>query len=226
MKFLTSGRTKLNVQTVASEKFEVWSSLHFMISNFHLWRHLERNVKSGRRTFIFPHDQEHWVKADSNSMPLPCRAHAVPLSCRAANGLECVFPIWFTQFGRVWFTLGMPCPCHAPTTLFFSRSQHSTAVERRTCCSVSLRRTARSEHGKTSVNQTWPHCVNQMGHIQNPYRHGMAGERLGCGMDTACYVWIGLKTIDFWPPISDSTCSREWGHTRSYLSCIKCNNTG
>jgi hypothetical protein len=42
------------------------------------------------------------VKADSH---LACRAHAVPLQCRAANGLECVFPIWFTQCGRVWFTL-------------------------------------------------------------------------------------------------------------------------
>jgi hypothetical protein len=38
-------------------------------------------------------------------MPFPCRAHAVPLPCRAAKGLECVFPIWFTQCSRVWFTL-------------------------------------------------------------------------------------------------------------------------
>ena len=49
------------------------------------------------------------LKADSH---IACRAHAVPLSCRAAKGLECVFPIWFTQCGRVWFTLAMPCPCH------------------------------------------------------------------------------------------------------------------
>jgi len=27
------------------------------------------------------------------SMPSPCRAHAVPLPCLAAKGLECVFPI-------------------------------------------------------------------------------------------------------------------------------------
>ena len=40
---------------------------------------------------------------------IACRAHDVPLSCRAAKGLECVFPIWFTQCGRVWFTLAMPC---------------------------------------------------------------------------------------------------------------------
>ena len=55
----------------------------------------------------------------------------------------------------------MPYPCHAPTMPFFSRSQHSTAVERRPCCAVALRRTA--WHGMASVNQTRPHCVNQMG---------------------------------------------------------------
>ena len=37
----------------------------------------------------------------THSMPFPCRAHAVPLPCRAAKCLECVFPIWFTQCGRV-----------------------------------------------------------------------------------------------------------------------------
>ena len=30
------------------------------------------------------------LKADSH---ITCRAHAVPLPCRAAKGLECVFPI-------------------------------------------------------------------------------------------------------------------------------------
>jgi hypothetical protein len=68
------------------------------------------------------------VKADSH---IVCRAHAVPMPCRAAKGLECAFPIWFTQCGRVLFTLAMPCPCHAVTIPFFSRPRHSTAVERR-----------------------------------------------------------------------------------------------
>jgi len=68
------------------------------------------------------------IKADSH---IACRAHAVPLPCRAAKGLECVFPIWFTQCGRVWFTLAMPRLCHALTMPFFSRPRHSTAVERR-----------------------------------------------------------------------------------------------
>ena len=55
----------------------------------------------------------------------------MPCPCSAANGLECVFPIWFTQCGRVWFPLAMPCPCYAPTIPFFSRPRHSTSVERR-----------------------------------------------------------------------------------------------
>jgi hypothetical protein len=67
------------------------------------------------------------LKADSH---IACRVHAVPLPCRAAKGLECVFPIWFTQRGCVWFTLAMPRPCPAPTMPFFSRPRHIAAVER------------------------------------------------------------------------------------------------
>jgi hypothetical protein len=36
------------------------------------------------------------------------------------------------------------------------------AVSRQMCCAVALRRTAWSEHGMASLNQTMPHCVNQM----------------------------------------------------------------
>ena len=35
------------------------------------------------------------------------------IACRAAKGLDCVFPISFTQCGLVWFTLAMPCHAHA-----------------------------------------------------------------------------------------------------------------
>jgi len=49
------------------------------------------------------------LKADSHSM----QGHAVPLPCHAAKGLDCVFPIWFTQCGRVWFTLAMLRPCRS-----------------------------------------------------------------------------------------------------------------
>ena len=91
-------------------------------------------------------------KADSH---IVCRAHAVSLPCRAAKGLECVFPIWFTQCGRVWFTFAMACPCYAPTIPFVSRPHHSTAVERRPCCDVALRRTPWSEHGMGMPWQVW-----------------------------------------------------------------------
>ena len=117
------------------------------------------------------------LKADSHRA---CRTHAVPLPCRAAKGLECVFPIWFTQCGRVWFTLALPC--HVLTMPFFSMPRHSTAVSRRPCCAVALRRTVWSEHGTgaawawhASVNQTRPHCVNQMGKTHSKRlaaRHG------------------------------------------------------
>jgi hypothetical protein len=65
----------------------------------------------------------------THSMPCPCCSPAMP--CHASKGLEHVFPIWFTQCGRVWFTFAMPRHCHALTMPFFSRPQHSTAVERR-----------------------------------------------------------------------------------------------
>jgi hypothetical protein len=46
------------------------------------------------------------------------------------------------------------------------RAGSPQAVSRRPCCVMALRRTAWSEHGMgaawTSVNQTRPHCVNQM----------------------------------------------------------------
>ena len=69
--------------------------------------------------------QEHIKDRFKHSVPFPCRAHAVPLPCLAANGLECVFPIWFTQCGRVWFTLAVPC--HAMLRPCCSSQGHSTA---------------------------------------------------------------------------------------------------
>ena len=62
-------------------------------------------------------------------MPCPYRAHAVPLTCRAAKGLKCVFPTLFTQCCRIWFTLAMPCSCPAHAMLWPSRSSqgHGTA---------------------------------------------------------------------------------------------------
>ena len=101
----------------------------------------------------------------THSMPFQCWAHAVPLPCLAAKDLERVFPIWFTQCGRVWFTLAMPCPCHAPAMPFFSRPQRSTAV---LCCDMAwawhgTHGRAMLWHGMGMAWHTRPHCVNQMG---------------------------------------------------------------
>ena len=93
-------------------------------------------------------------------MPCPCSVHAVPLPCHAAKGLESVFPIWFTQCGRVWCTLAMPCSDHA--VLLKATAQHGMVG-------------AWHGHGMASVNQTRPHCVNQMGKIYFKHlaaRHG------------------------------------------------------
>ena len=71
----------------------------------------------------------------------------------------------------------MPCLCHAPTMPFFSRPQHSTAVSRRPCCGLEKNGMVRAwhGHGMASVNQTRPHCVNQMGKTHSKplaARHG------------------------------------------------------
>ena len=58
----------------------------------------------------------------------------------------------------------MPCPCHAPTMPFFSRPQHGRR-ETAVLCSGLEKNGMVGEwhgHGMTSVNETRPHCVNQM----------------------------------------------------------------
>ena len=75
------------------------------------------------------------VKLNAHSH-IACRAHAMPMPCpcRATKSLECVFPIWFTQCGRVWFTLAMPCSDHA--VLLKATAQH---VRRETVCGLPTR---------------------------------------------------------------------------------------
>jgi hypothetical protein len=59
--------------------------------------------------------------------------HTMPFSCRSpalsAKGLDCVFPVRFTQCGRVWFTHVMPFPCHATNMPFWKRPLRATAGE-------------------------------------------------------------------------------------------------
>jgi hypothetical protein len=83
--------------------------LHRWHSNYTFWHGLELEAT---------------LKADSH---IACRARAVPLPCRAAKGLECVFLIRFTQCGRVWFTLDMPCRARAMLWPCRSSQSHGTA---------------------------------------------------------------------------------------------------
>jgi len=42
----------------------------------------------------------------------------MPCPCGAPKRLYCVFPIWFTQCGRISFIYTMLCPCGAPKRLY------------------------------------------------------------------------------------------------------------
>jgi hypothetical protein len=82
------------------------------------------------------------LKANSHTA---CGAHAVPLPCHAAKGLDCVFTVWFKQCGRVWVTLVIPC--RAPTMPFWKRllkatAQHGMGTERRVWINIGRRETA------------------------------------------------------------------------------------
>ena len=175
-------------------------------------------------------------------MPCPSRAHTVPLPCRAAKGLECVFPIWFTGCGCVWFTLAMPRPCHSSQshgTAWPSREDLWAKCPRSASSGyhaefreVVIRRIPISDAGgqcETKHRLSWTrkrvveahykkddlytvglavgyfrlpcghsrrtrHCRSKAGarHGMCELTHGMAGEWHGRGMDTACYVGIGL----------------------------------
>ena len=146
-------------------------------------------------------------------MPFPCHAHAVPLPCRAANGLECAFPIWFTRCGRVLFTLAMPRLCH-PRPYRFSQG-HGTARPSRdglwaTCSrsassgyhaefhEVVIRRIPTSDAGGQCETKHRLHGRGKAGarHGLCELTHGMTGERHRRGMGTAFYVWIGLKNLN------------------------------
>jgi hypothetical protein len=65
-------------------------------------------------------------------MSFPRRARASPQRCRPAKGLDCVFPIWFTQYAV--FGSHMPCrahtapmPCHDHAVLKATYQGHGTA---------------------------------------------------------------------------------------------------
>ena len=131
------------------------------------------------------------LKADSH---IACRAHAVPLPCRAAKGLECVFPIWFTQCGRVWFTIAMPRPCHSLTMPFFSRPRLPARVRllpatTRSSTKIVIRSipilltTIHTYDCKDDLLNCWTSSSDISGyHADCQEGHGTVGAWQGCGM--------------------------------------------
>jgi hypothetical protein len=92
-----------------------------------------------------------FAKTDSH---ITCRAHVVHLPCRATKSLECVFPIWFTQCGRVGFTLAMPQPCN-PRPCRSSQS-HGTARPPRDALWANCQLSASSGYHAQYLIFRWP----------------------------------------------------------------------
>jgi hypothetical protein len=90
--------------------------------------HLSKNVHS-ERVYEFTANRSNVLRLihTYHVVPMPFPCHAVPLPCLSLKSLDCVFPIWFTQCGRILFTDAMPFPCHATNMLFWKRPLKATA---------------------------------------------------------------------------------------------------
>jgi hypothetical protein len=99
---------------------------------------------------------------------LDCRlTHTIPFPCRSTKGLDCVFPIWFTQCGRVWFTHVMPFPCHAMNMPFWKRLLKAAAGERHGMCELV------SENGRVVAWERHGMCELALNSAEEPYGNGM-----------------------------------------------------
>ena len=118
------------VTTTSIKTYLLHLCFHINHMSWHTWTvpvyNWQREIQNTSTESLCQILQWMTLKVDSH---IACRAHDVPLPCRAAKGLECVFPIWFTQCGRVWFTLAMHCTCRAHAMLGPCRSSqgHGTA---------------------------------------------------------------------------------------------------
>ena len=108
----------------------------------------------------------------------------------------------------------MPCSCHAPTMPFFSRPQQSTAVQ---CCGIEKNGMvgAWHGHGMASVNQTRPHCVNQMGNTHSKPLAPRHGHGMLCVNRPLSVPWMGKL-----PGVLTNT--REEKKTPISLSMVRC----
>ena len=77
-----------------------------------------------------------------------CDHHqGVPQQCHAIKGLECVFPIWFTQCSHVWFTRAVPMTC----------SDHAVLLKKILCWILCCLRSEKKTFQMLSkIQQTWP----------------------------------------------------------------------
>jgi hypothetical protein len=103
----------------------------------HQHKHKHKHARARVRTVqecicVFRHHQQQLVAV----LRRIHTHHAVPLPCRSTKGLDCVFSIWFTQCGRVWFTRAMPFPCHATNMPFWKRPLKATAGSRHGVCEL------------------------------------------------------------------------------------------
>ena len=140
---------------------------------------------------LWPETVEKGLKSDSH---IACHFHAVPmpLPCRAVplRVYNVSFPFDLHSAAVSDSQLpcyAMLCPCHAPTMPFFSRPQHGRRETAVLCCGLEKDGMVWAWHGHSmaSVNQTHPHCVNQMGKTHSKplaARHGTVCVRHGNGM--------------------------------------------
>ena len=144
----------------------------------------------------------------------------MPRPCSAAKGLECVFPIFFTQCGCVWFTHAMPMLSSDHAVLLKAMAQH---VCREMACGLPARfwllpattwSSTKIVFGRIPISDAGGHCETKHRFSWTRKRVVAAHYKKDCllhcwtsssvmsgwinsghGMGTACYVWIGLKCV-------------------------------
>ena len=137
-------------------------------------RTLQKRAKSGEWAVTAKSANCLTVGGVTHSMPCPCRAHTVPLRVKNVS-----FP--FDLHSAAVSVSHLSCLAHA--VLLKATAQHgrlSTAV---LCCGVEKNGmvVAWHGHGTASVNDTRPHCVNQMGKTHSKRlaaRHAMCESAL------------------------------------------------
>ena len=108
-------------------------------------------------------------------MPCPCRSPVMPYR----YGFRmCLSHFIYTVRPCLIHTChAMPMPCSDHVVLLKATAQHGRRETAVLCCGLEKNGMVRAWHGRgmTSVNQTRPHCVNQMGKTHSKHlaaRHG------------------------------------------------------